>query len=236
MVMLLTVSASAILTACSKEEPEPAPALDKYQVTLKTGQSTTVTYTGPSSCQWSSDEPQIAKVDNGVITGVRVGKTKIHANDLVCDVTVTPRYTRYYEPCAEWDCSKSKVISYMSGYSLGGSSTDNPLFYYGTGSVIAYMYNFNDNNKLESSFMAIKLSEADYIVDFLDERYIPVDFEDEYFFFTSVDQKSVITLGVTYQCLGVLYMPYESSTKSHIDSEIAKNKINEMMTEVVINE
>ena len=124
----------------------------------------------------------------------------------------------------------------MSGYSLGGSSTDNPLFYYGTGSVIAYMYNFNDNNKLESSFMAIKLSEADYIVDFLDERYIPVDFEDEYFFFTSVDQKSVITLGVTYQYLGVLYMPYESSTKSHIDSEIAKNKINEMMTEVVINE
>jgi hypothetical protein len=41
---------------------------------------------------------------------------------------------------------------------------------------------------------------------------------------------------VTYQYLGVLYMPYESSTKSHIDSEIAKNKINEMMTEVVINE
>lgn len=124
----------------------------------------------------------------------------------------------------------------MSGYSLDGSSTDNPLFYYGTGSVIAYMYDFNDNDKLESSFMAIKLSEADYIVDFLDERYIPVDFEDEYFFFTSVDQKSVITLAVTYQYLGVLYMPYESSTKSHIDSEIAKTKINEMTTKLVVNE
>ena len=152
MAMLLTVSVSVMFTACSKEEPEPDPTLDKYQVTLKTGQSTTVTYTGPGSCQWHSDEPRIATVKNGVIKGVRIGKTKIHANDLVCDVTITPRYTRYYEPCTEWNCSRNKVISYMSGYSLNGNSSENPLAYYGTGSVIAYMYDFNSSNKLESIY------------------------------------------------------------------------------------
>ena len=236
MTMMLTAYASIIFTACSKEEAEPNPALDKYQVTLKTGQSTTVTYTGQGSCQWSSDEPLIATVEDGVIKGVRVGKTKIHANDLVCNVTVTPSYTRYYEPCTEWNCSKNKVMSYMSEYSLYGDSSENPLMYYGTGSVIAYMYDFNDSNKLESSFMAIELSDADYIADFLVERYVFAHYDDEYFYFISVDDKSFITLAVTYQYLAVLYMPYESSTKSHIDFEMAKTRMNEMLTNVISNE
>lgn len=233
--MMLAMASLVCVTSCSQEEPEPAPTLDKYQVTVKAGQSTSITYKGSGACQWSSDEPRIASVNDGVITGVRVGKTKIHANDLVCDVTVTPQYSRYYEPCTDWGCSKNKVESYMYGYSQKSSSSGN-LLYTGTNSVIGYGYQFDDNNKLEYSYMFVKLSDADYIADFLGERYVYAGQEGECFIFFSVDHKTFVTLVVTYQYLGVAYTPYESSTKSCMDLEAAKDLINAVMAEFIVSE
>ena len=219
-------AACFMFVSCSEE-----PSLDKYEVKIKTEQSVTVTYTGEEDCMWSSDNPDIATVDNGVITGVRVGETKVHANDLVCKVIVSPRYTKYYEPYANWaKGTKSAVSTYMSDYTLSSNYNDDTWLYLGTGSLLAYGYFFDNYDNLEFSLMMIDFSDASYLADFLAERYIPIYYEDDTFIFLSVDGMSSVALIVSsdYGGLVVMYMPYESSSvasRSDVDFASIKSKL-----------
>ena len=86
-------------TEASNTPSEPAPktgefSFDLYAMTLPKGTSATITATvDASGLHWSTSDPSVATVSNGVVTGVKAGTAEITAyNDVdraLCRVTVT---------------------------------------------------------------------------------------------------------------------------------------------------
>lgn len=87
---------------------DPSISVSPLEKTISVGDTFTVSATtsniGDASVVWSSDDAAIASVDNGVVTGVKAGKTKINATVTVggtdykasCDVTVVDNATITY--------------------------------------------------------------------------------------------------------------------------------------------
>lgn len=99
-ILLLLPFAAMALTGCG-DKPTPNPCesavvvLDKQSITLAVGDSETlVASMSVEGCAlgdvtWSSDHPDIAKVENGKVTALAVGTATIIANDATCTITVT---------------------------------------------------------------------------------------------------------------------------------------------------
>lgn len=102
------ISAAAVVTAVSmmfavtgcalKPTPPPPPTeltISATELTLKSGESKTLT-ANADDVMWLSGNDNIAKVNDGVVTAVAVGKTTIYAisgdNEASCAVTVTYDY------------------------------------------------------------------------------------------------------------------------------------------------
>lgn len=198
------------LCSCS-DDNDSTPGLDKTEVTLYVEETITLTYSG-GDCTWTSDNPLIASVENGIITANHVGETIIHANEADCKVTVKPQYTKYYEPYINWGEGKNKVKQYMESYELA-KEDDDQLAYRGDNSILFYLYTF-DNGKLNGSGFLTDLLESSYLVDYLLERYIPVSYDDTTFVFVSPDKKTGIGLQINSSYLLVAYLPANIETKS----------------------
>ena len=217
-------------SSCSEEDEPQIAKLNKSTLTLYAGSSEKLSYTG-GSCSWSSDAPLIASVNNnGVVEANRVGTTTIRANNANCRVTVKPQYTMYTEPRMNWNASMATVKSLMSGYNLSESSSSR-LTYDGKGNVFAYTYSF-ENGKLSGSAMGIYLSNADYIGNFIAERYVPVASDSNYVYFVSLDNKTMGAIGIE-SFVVVAYMPRESSkSRNNEISDIEKEKIAKLLTQI----
>lgn len=212
---LICILLMQIMTSCSNDEGAEKNKLNVNKITLTAGQETVLVYDG--ECTWSSDNSLIAEVnDNGVVTAHRVGETNINANNESCRVTVVPRYNTYEEPTMNWGFQMSEVKKIMKDYTLL-SEDDDILFYLGEGAVLLYGFHFT-NDKLDwSSISADFLESGEEILEFLDERYVPIDFDEEnlQMIFISLDEKVLIGYQVDLQngILNVLYMPISEEQK-----------------------
>ena len=221
--LMLVLAAFICVVSCSDGDDEQT--LDKSSITLYVDESSILIYSG-GKCTWSSDNFLVAEVENGIVTAKHVGKTIIHANDLVCEVIVKPRYTSYTEPYQVWGASKSQVKSFMSGYTLKGEESTT-LVYLGKGKVNAYVYQF-ENAVLKNSAFQVTLLNSANLTDFLLERYWVIDVEDKgnnnfYAYMCSVDLKTYIMFNLTSNGSIVAYIPAESiksSKKADIKSQL----------------
>ena len=87
----LAVLAAAALTGCRERSDHDSVTLDRYALEMRTGDTQTVyILTGdPDRTVWRSDNEFVATVRNGRISGCRIGKTRITANNASVAVTVT---------------------------------------------------------------------------------------------------------------------------------------------------
>ncbi len=198
-----------IFTACSNDDDD-TPKYD--DITLAAGEY----YVIEGEKNWLSEEPLIASISENTINAKRVGKTKISNEKSSFNVTVTPKYNLYYEPCMQWGASKSTVNSFMKGYELNQQDTEG-ISYYGKGAVEMYAYLFK-NNKLTSS--AVLLDAEKYleaVANFINERYVyTLEDEDNYaFYFVNIEKDMAVM--VSLNSLGgnvyimVLYYPVDLS-------------------------
>lgn len=100
-ILLLIPFAAMALAGCGEDPTPPNPCesavvqLDKTELKLDVGQSATLTASmnvegcAVGEIAWSSDHPEIAKVENGKVTALAVGTATITANGASCTVTVT---------------------------------------------------------------------------------------------------------------------------------------------------
>ena len=209
--LLLCIAMVLSFSSCSKDDNDLKPNLDKTEVTLYVEETASLTYSG-GDCTWTSDNPLIASVEDGIITANHVGETFIHANDVNCKVTVKPHYTRYYEPYIAWGEGKEKVKQYMKNYEIEDDNNDR-LAYRGEAPVLLYAYTFT-NNKLKSSTFAIDILESSYLVDYLIERYIPISNEEPVFVFMTPDKKTVVGLQIESSYALITYIPSNADAKS----------------------
>ncbi len=233
---MLLLAAFMCITSCSSDDGnEQAPAtLDKTLITLYVDETATLTYS-EGHCEWSSDNDLVAEVKNGIVTAKHVGTTTIHANTLACSVIVKPKYTMYVEPYTEWGASISTIQNKMSGYTFRGSTDSSnggeTYAYEGKGKTNAYVYIFNEG-KLTSSGFHVNLLDAINLSDFLIERYVIIDINEENkndyrVYMSTVDMKTVVAMNLTSSGAIVLYMPFpESNTKATSGDEM-KQRIKE---------
>ncbi len=213
--LLLFLAICVFLTSCSNvngdepiKNPTLNPTLNPTSASLYVGETIKLTYS-ENNCTWSSENSLIASVQNGIVTANLVGSTKIRANNLICNITVKPRYNMYKEPYMKWYSSLSTVKNYMSSYDLH-SSDNSSLIYLSNGNVSAYSYTF-ENNKLIGSAMLIN-NNSNSLVDFILERYLPIDYEGNLFYFASPDKKTIGAIQVNSGYEMVAYLPYETSS------------------------
>lgn len=205
--LVLTVCLCAIsIVSCSDDEE----TLKMPDITMKAGD----TYTIESGMNWLSADPLIATISSNTIHALRVGHTKISNNTSSFNLTVTPKYDLYDDPCMQWGASPSKVNTFMKGYTML-EQDENIVFYSGNGVAEMYAYYF-EKEKLTSSLVLLE-AEKYYstLHAFLAERYefLGQDEEDYSLYYISMDKKLAIMVelydfsGAIYA--GVMYFPYE---------------------------
>lgn len=208
------------MASCSKDDDEDGikSKLNKTDITLYVDDTEKLIYSG-TKCTWKSDNPLIASIEDGVVTGEHVGVTKVHANELSCTVTVKPKYNNFFEPLLEWGASPSRIKNYMSGYKLKTSTTDQITFD-GKGNTLGYIYLLN-SNKLSSSALLVNIFNASSLTDFLLERYVVIDAEQtsnsQYeFTMANVDMNMAVYVIINNSSMFVAYYGVSKSSNSPI--------------------
>lgn len=199
-------------TACTKDD-EFTPSLDKVEIELYTDETSKLTYNG-GKCTWTSENPLIASVENGLVTAVHVGETVVKANEASCKVIVKPRYNKYYEPYIGFGGSIDQVKQHMKDYELY-QETDENLAYIDRNTGIIYIYLF-ENGALTSSMFSVEYSEMEYLLSFLLERYVPVSYEGTTFIFISPDKSLGVGVEISTSYILIGYLPFstEESTEN----------------------
>lgn len=105
------------LVGCKKEENTWG-KLEQSNVTVKIGETVQInlSHNGNTHQTWVSADETIATVDeNGLVTGVRVGKTVVTVNGLECAVTVVDDFMALLkEPLQDWKKTLNDVKQWQS--------------------------------------------------------------------------------------------------------------------------
>lgn len=201
------------LASCNKDN-EPK---NFENITLKVGE--TYTIKDGADADWTSSNDFIVEVDGNVLTAVLEGEVTVKSDLGSFEVTVKATNNVVKEPCLQWFATKRTVKTFMESYSnyVIEEETETDLIYVGTGNVLSYNYEFEDN-ELDMSAMIIEVSEVstDELAEFVTERYIVLENDDEdddaiYLLSPEFDTAAVlevIDLGndVAYM---MLYVPFE---------------------------
>lgn len=212
--LVLCITAVICLSGCYKEDvpQEPSkPELNKTKLTMYPRETFQLKYTG-KNCTWKSDNSAIAKVENGLVTALYVGETTIYADRSKCKVTVKPHLTKYYDPYLEFGASKDKVKSYMYGYQIERENSESIIFT-GKNGIISYLYRFENGILTGSGFLA-DLTEGTYVIDYVKERYIPMEQSGSTYYFMSPTKKFAVAVQITTSGVMVICLPTNSKTKS----------------------
>lgn len=222
-VFLLSLSTLLIASACSKSEDDKS-SLDKTSITLNRDKTIQLNVsTGNNSVNWSSQDEYIASVsESGLVTGNRIGKTIVTANDLKCEVIVDPIYRLYEEPILDWTMTKSQIVS-----KLGNpySSTSTSVIYETNNSKAPLvLYSFDTNGKLKGSYISVLPYYATECSDFLLERYAVWDVSSGSdiiaLFGNSLDAKKatvIVGIQVESKYIGVIYIPNNLTKSTNVE-------------------
>lgn len=205
------------LSACGGDDDDD-PKVSFSNQTMYNGD--TYTITNGETATWESSNSLIASVSGNVVTAFCAGTATISSELGSFTVTVQTKLNSYYEPYLNWGASASSVKSYMSGYSELSSSSD-ALIYSGKGVVDYYVYSF-ESSLLKSSACVIPVASinAETLANFLIERYFPVSYDDDKYYFISPDQNTAVLMQITKlnntYCYFIVYAGL-SSSKASID-------------------
>lgn len=182
---LILATIAYIAISCEKDK-----LINKTKLTLTTGDTFLLTYDGDGI--WTSDQPLIASVDStGIVTAERVGITRIRINQSTCNITVKPRYNTFTEPYLNLYAKPDDVKNVMKslGFVLNHDFDDNDMLwsrsfsfkkdgFMGTWLFSYYdeNYDFETNPSHGISAQEQNTSRHDEVINFLKERYIPIDY------------------------------------------------------------
>ena len=109
----MLIASSIFLFSCKEEDNFTPGSLKQNNVTLYVGESVQLSYSGTGEV-WQSGNTQIASVtDDGVVTGVHVGKTLLRVNWSTCEVEVKSKNNFFVDPILnDFDIRKSDVNTF----------------------------------------------------------------------------------------------------------------------------
>lgn len=203
-IVLMTILLSVSFAACSSDDDDNDSSESFKNLELVAG-NTAVIENG-SGVTWASENEYIASVSGNTITAKRVGTVKISSTKGSFDVTVTPQYTLYDDPCMKWGCSTSYVKSFMSDYTFLGEKGDY-LIYTGKGAASYVQYRFSDA-ALTGVAVYVPTSYLDELAAFISERYIYAAKLDDATGHLSPDKKNVVYVTATKLGSTYYYMVY----------------------------
>lgn len=174
---LVLIAIPAILSGCRKDDTYNNVTLDKYSIEMRTGDTQTVhVVTGdPDKVAWGSVNRFVASVDNGKISGLRIGQTIVTANNASVSVTVRGRVDLYDEPMnnLRWGMTKEQVVSLLG---VPAKIDNNILTYTLISSVNSFKsYEFDMNNRLTVANITVSKDKTAQLEDFLGERYLLIN-------------------------------------------------------------
>ena len=173
-VLTLAALPAVLLAGCKQESNYNNITLDKYALEMRTG-DTQIVYveTGdPDNVAWRSDNEFVATVERGRISGLRIGQTRITANNASVSVTVRGRSDLYDEPMEDlsWNMTREQVVNRLG---LPDKMENNVLTYDLVSSVNSFKsYEFDSNNRLVAANITVGKDKTAQLDDFLNERYL----------------------------------------------------------------
>lgn len=229
--LTLLLAASCVLTSCGDDDEPGNEKLSQTSYLLHHDTTRSIEGKNVSNLAWRSDNEFVATVKNGEITGQLVGSTTIRAKDLSIKAEVLPRYHIYEEPCLDWGASKASIKSkYGSPY-----TEDATGLVYKTANTNAPIMSFVfTNGRLSTCGVVCKISTASQLVDFLLERYVPIQVNANKYTASLVHCYGKINnpqvdfgVGMQYSSsLGgilVAYTPANSKSRSLDDADFSKS-------------
>lgn len=221
-----------LLLGCSNE---PQLNLNTTQVEMYALDEHLITSDG-TNVHFSSRNPYIATVNEttGVVTARTIGETIIDVTadqgNAVLKVIVKPKHHLYTEPCVDFTKTKDEIVSM---FGTPDSDTDSGIMYAyaveATDIHIADMYLFGSNDILSASCALINESAALDLVEFLCERYVPVDIDGGSYYLVNGISDDTITMVVMvtemsgYTINQVIYAPYSKDTRAYAELRSAVN-------------
>lgn len=173
--LLFAIACLAIsLTSC-KEEPAK-PTLSQTSYTLKAHSTTPLAGQNLEGTVWDSANEYVASVTNGItIESMCVGKTTVRSNNnLSFTVEVKPQYNTYTEPITNWG---NTVGSLKAKYGDPITETSS-IIMFKTGNTKAPIVLFQlEGGVVTGSGVASPVSAYGEILNFLTERYVPVEMD-----------------------------------------------------------
>ena len=198
---LMLFFSSIFLFSCKEEDNFTEGKLKQNNLTLNVGESVQLEYSG-MDCSWQTGNSLIASVtDNGVVTGVHVGKTNLRANWSTCEVNVKSKNNFYVDPIIEnFEIRKGDVSTYFSNYKTSYSKTYTLLYSVNTSTKAdSEKFDIYDANVTDAPTDATKYLNLNYFPELSPEKG------------TDVKDASLKTV------LRYVYM-YDKNTQNKIDA------------------
>lgn len=192
--MIMLACALALAGCRDNEEGK----LNQTELTLTVGNTFQLVYNGGEDCEWSSDQPLIATVDdNGLVEAVRRGETTIRAGEAECKVAVEGRLHTYEEPFLGFGASKSEVKQAMSNFQQTNEIGNN-LYYKGNGDITNNIILSFKDNLYNIGIVNVALPDAVSAAEFLTERYVYIGEYEESLVMMDVDETIIILIKIDY--------------------------------------
>lgn len=196
-----------LLAACKRQDSYNNITLDRYQLSLLSGDSQKINVqTGdPENVLWTSDNPFVATVDKGTISGIRVGTARISANNAVVSVRVNPRSNLYVEPITDfrWGVTREYVINTLG---IPDRIENNTMRYDMSSAVSSFkIYMFDDNGRLIAAGITINRDKTSHLDDFLNERYFLLTDDGE------INKEFINALSYTHADMSVSRNAYDNN-------------------------
>lgn len=217
---LLLMALPFVFCSCSSNGSSSF-SINKSEVNLSA--TDTAILTASDDATWSSDNVFVASVDeNGKVTANHVGEANISATagsaNAQCKVHVLPKYSTYEEPILNFTANMTTIKAKEKRTLSEESATS--LTYKGENkAVYAVLYVFKDG-QYTGVGVVVSLSYAEEATNFLCERYQPIGYKNDlYFFINNVGSKAsvVVTEGVsTNGYILITYMPYTASSSARL--------------------
>lgn len=234
LVLFAIIASLSIFSSCSGDETNLSNKIELNSTSL------TLVHSQTFQLQFSSEEgniftftssnPLVATVnESGLITGGAKGETIITVCDnkggkATCTVNVRTIYSLFKEPLLNFGCSKSAVKSYESRTIIGEESTS--ITYKGENANLQGLVYTFENSQYNAAGLFVPI-ECTTIVDFISERYAPIAYSDETFFFLDPSKKTVVALKLYNS--NYWLVAYFKNTTSIKNTDIIK-KIKDVMS------